>query len=73
MTETIPLQETALIQRKVAIAGWMGGLSPFMITARSIKAGNALSGLWYPVGILALALTIGVLFLPGTRNVQLDE
>ncbi len=54
-------------------AGWIGGLSPFMITLLSVKAGNALSGLWYPVAILALALTIGVLFLPETRNAPLDD
>lgn len=54
-------------------AGWIGGLSPFMVTWLSVKAGNAVSGLWYPVGLLAFALVIGLLFLPETRNTPLDE
>jgi MFS family permease len=53
-------------------AGWIGGLSPFMITLLSIKAGNALSGLWYPAVLLAIASVIGLLFLPETRDVPLD-
>ena len=54
-------------------AGWIGGMSPFMITLLSVKSGDAISGLWYPVGLLTMALVIGVLFLPETRNVSLDE
>lgn len=53
-------------------AGWIGGMSPFMITLLSVKAGDAISGLWYPVGLLGMALAIGVFFLPETRNVPLD-
>lgn len=54
-------------------AGWIGGLSPFMITLLSVKAGNALSGMWYPVGLLAAAFVIGLIFLPETRNASLDS
>lgn len=54
-------------------AGWIGGLSPFMVTWLSVKAGNAVSGIWYPVGLLTLALVIGLLFLPETRNTPLDD
>lgn len=53
-------------------AGWIGGLSPFMITLLSVKAGNALSGMWYPVGLLTMAFIIGLIFLPETRNVSLE-
>ena len=53
-------------------AGWIGGLSPFMITLLSVKAGNALSGMWYPVGLLTAAFFIGLIFLPETRNTPLD-
>ncbi|MBI3481098.1 MAG: MFS transporter [Nitrosomonadales bacterium] len=53
-------------------AGWIGGLSPFMITLLSVKAGNALSGMWYPVGLLTLAFVIGLVFLPETRNASLE-
>ena len=54
-------------------AGWIGGLSPFMITLLSVQAGDPLSGIWYPVGLLLMALVIGVFFLPETRNVSLDD
>jgi MFS family permease len=53
-------------------AGWIGGMSPFMITLLSVKAGNALSGMWYPVGLLALAFVIGLIFLPEVRNAPLE-
>lgn len=53
-------------------AGWIGGLSPFMITLLSVKAGDAISGMWYPVGLLTLAFVIGLIFLPETRNVSLE-
>ena len=53
-------------------AGWIGGMSPFMITLLSVKAGDAISGLWYPVGLLVIASVIGLLFLPETRNVPLE-
>lgn len=53
-------------------AGWIGGLSPFMITLLSVEAGNALSGMWYPGGLLAAAFVIGLIFLPETRNVSLE-
>ena len=54
-------------------AGWIGGMSPFMITLLSVKAGDAISGMWYPVGLLAMALLIGVFFLPETKNMPLDD
>lgn len=54
-------------------AGWIGGLSPFMVTLLSVHSGDALSGLWYPVALLAVAAVIGLLFLPETRDVALDK
>ncbi|BBE52030.1 Proline/betaine transporter [Ferriphaselus amnicola] len=54
-------------------AGWIGGMSPFMITLLSVQAGNAIAGLWYPVALLLLALVLGAIFLPETRNVSLDD
>ncbi len=53
-------------------AGWIGGLSPFMVTLLSVQAGDALAGLWYPVGMLILASVVGLLFLPETKDVALD-
>ena len=54
-------------------AGWIGGMSPFMITLISVQAGDAISGMWYPVGLLAMAFIVGLIFLPETRNVSLEE
>lgn len=54
-------------------AGWIGGLSPFMITFLSVKAGDAISGMWYPVGLLTVAFVIGLIFMPETRNVSLED
>jgi len=54
-------------------AGWIGGLSPFMVTLLSVQAGDALAGLWYPVGMLILASVVGLFFLPETRNVSLQH
>ena len=53
-------------------AGWIGGLSPFMITLLNVKAGDASSRVWYPVGLLGAAFVIGFVFLPETRNVTLE-
>ena len=53
-------------------AGWIGGMAPFMITLLSVKAGNAIAGMWYPVVLLAVAAVIGLFFLPETRNTALD-
>lgn len=54
-------------------AGWIGGLSPFMVTFLSVKGGNALAGIWYPAGLLTLAFVIGLIFLPETANTPLDD
>lgn len=54
-------------------AGWIGGLSPFMVTLISVQAGNPLAGLWYPVGLLILASAVGLLFLPETRHNRLEH
>jgi len=54
-------------------AGWIGGLSPFMVTLLSVQVGDALAGLWYPVGMLILASIIGLLFLPETKDVHLGH
>ena len=53
-------------------AGWIGGLSPFMVTLISVQMGESLAGLWYPVGLLGIAFVIGAIFLPETRNAALD-
>lgn len=43
--------------------GIFGGLVPLISTALVAKTGNLYAGLWYPVGIAAVTLLIGALFL----------
>lgn len=54
-------------------AGWIGGLSPFMVTLLNVQAGDAISGLWYPIGLLIVGLLAGLIFLPETRHVSLHD
>ncbi|RTL51457.1 MAG: MFS transporter [Rhodocyclaceae bacterium] len=54
-------------------AGWIGGLSPFMTTLITAKTGNPMLGLCYPVALLALALVVGMLFMPETRGSDLNQ
>ena len=54
-------------------AGWIGGMSPFMVTWLGVHFNNPMAGLWYPTGLLIMAAIIGVLFLPEVRNRALDQ
>jgi MFS family permease len=47
-------------------SGWFGGMLPFVVSAMAVAHGNIYFGLWYPVGVAALSLTVGVLFVPET-------
>lgn len=49
-------------------AGWIGGLSPYMVTLIADKSGSVLLGLGYPTALLAIALVVGWFFLPETRG-----
>lgn len=54
-------------------AGWIGGLSPLVVTWLGTHFGNPMYGLAYPAGLLALASIIGLLFLPEVYNRPLDD
>ena len=54
-------------------AGWIGGMSPFMVTWLGVRFGDPLAGLWYPTALLILASVIGLLFLPEVRDRPLDS
>ncbi len=55
------------------VAGWIGGMSPFMVTWLGVRFGDPLAGLWYPTGLLILAAIVGLLFLPEVRNRPLED
>jgi len=54
-------------------AGWIGGLSPYMVALIAERSGSALAGLCYPALLLFIALLIGVFFLPETRGQDLND
>ncbi len=54
-------------------AGWIGGMSPFMVTLIGTRMGDASSGIWYPAGLLYLAFVVGLVFLPETCNRPLEH
>jgi MFS family permease len=54
-------------------AGWIGGMSPFMVTLIGTRMGDVSLGVWYPAGLLSLAFVVGLLFLPETRNTPLAD
>jgi len=54
-------------------AGWIGGLSPYMVALIAEKSGSALIGLYYPVALLLIALLTGYFFLPETQGADLNS
>ncbi len=44
-------------------SGWFGGMSPFLISALSLRNGNIYYGLWFPVCVTAIARVVGTLFV----------
>ena len=54
-------------------AGWIGGMSPFMVTLIATKLGSPLAGLLYPSLLLMLAFFVGWRYLPETRGTDLRQ
>ena len=52
--------------------GWFGGFLPAIVFAIVAANGNIYSGLWYPVGVAAFTVVIGLFFLPETRKRDID-
>ncbi len=48
--------------------GYFGGFLPFISQYIVVRTGDPYSGLWYTVGVLAMAFLICLFFLPETRN-----
>jgi len=54
--------------------GVFGGLVPFIATLIASFAGaTPLSGLWYPIGIAALSLVIGTVYLSNKRDENIND
>ena len=54
-------------------AGWIGGLSPFMVGLIASKTGTPLTGLIYPSALLLMALLVCYFYLPETRGQHLND
>ena len=52
--------------------GWFGGLLPAITFAIVAASGDVFAGLWYPVGLAALCLVVGLLAIPETRGRPID-
>jgi MFS family permease len=49
--------------------GVFGGLIPIIATLlTTMYPGHALAGLWYPIGVAAIGLVIGAIFIPGSKG-----
>jgi MFS family permease len=54
--------------------GVFGGLVPFVaLLITTLPGADHLSGLWYPIGVAALCLLIGALYLPKERGARSEE
>jgi MFS family permease len=53
--------------------GWFGGMLPLLATAIMASTGNIYAGLRYPVAVALLTVVVGALFLPETRDVDIDR
>ena len=54
-------------------AGWMGGLSPYVVGLIASQTGVPLIGLVYPSSLLLLALLVCYFWLPETRGQDLND
>jgi MFS family permease len=50
--------------------GWFGGFLPTTSFAIVAATGDIYAGLWYPIGVAALTIVVGLLFLREPRPVQ---
>jgi len=53
--------------------GWFGGFLPTIAFAMVAATGDIYAGLWYPVGVAALTVIVGLLFLPETFRRRIDH
>ncbi len=51
--------------------GWFGGLLPSITFAMVAQNGNIYHGLWYPIGVAAMTLVIGMLFIKETKDIDI--
>ena len=50
-----------------------GGFLPATVFAIVAATGDIYSGLWYPVVVAAMSFVVGLLFLPETKDVDINR
>jgi len=53
--------------------GWFGGLLPATAFAIVASTGDIYAGLWYPITFAVITAIIGFLFLPETKDVDIQS
>ncbi len=48
--------------------GWFGGFLPLIAASIAVSTGDIYSGLWYPIIVAGVALVVGLVFLPETKD-----
>ncbi len=52
--------------------GYFGGFLPFIAQLIVVKTGSPFAWIWYPIGVVAVALVTTLFFLPETSGKELD-
>jgi hypothetical protein len=54
--------------------GIFGGMTPFIATLlTTIYSSDKLVGLWYPIGVAAVCVVIGALYIPNKKTAEAFE
>jgi MFS family permease len=53
--------------------GWFGGLLPPIAVALVAATGNIYAGLWFPIVIAAMTFVVGLIFLPETKDRDINN
>jgi MFS family permease len=52
--------------------GYFGGFLPFISQYIVVKTGGAFMGLWYTIGVVAMAFIVSLIWLPENKDKELD-
>jgi len=53
--------------------GWFGGFLPAIVFAIVAATGNIYSGLWYPIAVAAMSFVVALIFLPETKDRDINR
>jgi MFS family permease len=51
--------------------GWFGGFLPLIATSIVVFTGDIYAGLWFPIGVAAMAFVVGTTLLPETKDTDI--